>query len=190
VLSLLMLFGVQETEASAREWQLDPAHTGFYFSVDHIYAKVRGSFLEFTGTVVFDPEQPGESSMKFVIRTDSIDTGVAKRDKHLQSDDFFAAGDYPEMVFESVSISPAGENRYNVAGKLTIKGKSYDLVLPLTLGGIREHPAEKNKLVIGFNGALVLDRLDYGVGSGKFYEAGLVGRKVEVLVSFEALAEK
>lgn len=188
--SFLTLLLVQSGQAAVREWQIDPAHTGFYFTVDHIFSKVRGHFGEFSGTVLFDPDNLAESSMRFVITVNSVDTAIPKRDKHLTSEDFFDAARYPQMTFESVGITHSGQNVYAVAGKLTVKGKSYDLILPLTLTGVKEHPIEKDKLVAGFNGTIVLDRLTYGIGSGKFYELGVVGKDVEVLVTMEALAKK
>ncbi len=91
------------------------------------------------------------------------------------------------MTFESVKITDLGNNVYQVLGKFTVKGKVYDLTLPLTLAGVKDHPAVKNKEVIGFNGELTIDRLDYKVGTGKFYEMGIVGKDVEILVTLEAL---
>lgn len=180
----------QSCYGAARNWQIDQAHSGFHFTVTHIFSKVRGHFAEFSGTVNFDPANLGESSMRFVIQTKSIDTNIAKRDKHLQSPDFFDAAQFPEMVFESVSITDVGDNLYNVAGKFHVKGKIYDLMLPLTLAGIKDHPTQKGQEVAGFNATLVLDRLKYGVGSGKFVDYGVVGRDVEVLVTFEVLSKK
>jgi polyisoprenoid-binding protein YceI len=193
ILMALVLAGLLYTQgafAEARSWQIDPAHSGFYFTVDHIFSKVRGQFNTFSGSVNFDPAHLTESSMKFVLEVESIDTNIAKRDKHLQSADFFDEGNFPEMSFESVSITTEGNNEYLVAGKFTVKGKSYDMTLPLVLAGIKDHPSEKGKEVAGFNGTFVIDRLAYGIGSGKFVDLGVVGREVEVLVTFEVLSDK
>jgi polyisoprenoid-binding protein YceI len=81
--------------AEARSWEIDKEHTNFYFSVDHIYAKVRGRFTDFTGTLFFDPDNPKDSEISFEIKVKSIDTGIGKRDKHLLSDDFLDASKYP-----------------------------------------------------------------------------------------------
>lgn len=193
IVTALILAGLlyaQGAFAEARSWQIDPAHSGFYFTVDHIFSKVRGQFNAFTGSVNFDPANLADSSMNFVLEVKSIDTNIAKRDKHLQSADFFDEASFPEMRFASVSITTTGGNEYLVAGKFTVKGKSYDLTLPLVLAGIKDHPSEKGKQVAGFNGTFVMDRLAYGIGSGKFVDFGVVGRNVEVLVSFEVLSDK
>lgn len=187
---LFVAVGGHPVSAAVRGWELDKAHTNFYFSVDHIYSKIQGHFNEYTGEVKFDPKNLAESRFFFKIETASVDTNVAKRDKHLQSADFFDAGKYPEMTFESTKITDAGQGRYEVQGKFTVKGEEYPLLLPLTLAGIKDHPAVKGKEVIGFNGKVTIDRLAYKVGSGKFHDLGVVGKDVEILVSIEALADK
>jgi polyisoprenoid-binding protein YceI len=187
---LFLILSAQPVLAAVRSWELDKAHSNFYFRVDHVYSKIQGHFNEYTGEVKFDPANPGESSFHFAIQTASIDTNIAKRDKHLQSVDFFDAGKYPLMTFTSTRITDAGNGRYEVLGKFTVKGVAYDLVLPLQLAGIKDHPADKGKEVAGFNGEVTIDRLAYKVGDGKFFDLGLVGKEVEILVSLEALSDK
>ena len=108
----------------------------------------------------------------------------------LLSAKFFDAGHYPLITFESKTITDSGNGVYAVAGVLNIKGKTHDLTLPLTLAGIKDHPALPGKQVAGFNGRITLDRLSLGVGDGSFYKKGMVGKDVEVLVSLEALSPK
>lgn len=187
---LFLLANAPNLQAAARAWELDAPHSNFYFTVDHIYSKVRGQFNTFSGEVRFDPNNLADSRFSFKIEVDSIDTNIAKRDKHLLSEDFFDAGKFPVMTFESAKITDAGNNLYNVAGKFTVKGVAYDLVLPLTFAGIKDHPAAEGKEVAGFNGTVTIDRLTYKVGSGKFYDMGLVGKDVEILVTLEALSDK
>jgi polyisoprenoid-binding protein YceI len=192
VVSLALLFVIlsgQPVLAAVRSWELDKAHTNFYFEVDHIYSKIRGQFNEYNGEVRFDPNNLAESKFLFKIEVASIDTKVAKRDKHLQSTDFFDAGKYPQMIFESKKITASGNGRYEVLGKFTVKGEEYELLLPLTLAGIKDHPTAKGK-VVGFNGKITIDRLAYKIGNGKFFDLGVVGKDVEIFVSIEALADK
>jgi polyisoprenoid-binding protein YceI len=185
----LGLFGTPQ-HAEARSWEIDKEHTNFYFSVDHIYAKVRGRFTDFTGTLVFDPDNPKESKISFEIKVKSIDTGIGKRDKHLLSDDFLDASKYPLITFASTSITKAEGSTYNVKGTLTIKGVPYELILPLTYGGKKDNPMAPGMEVTGFNGQLTLDRLAYKVGNGKYYTMGVIGKDVDILVTIEALRKK
>jgi polyisoprenoid-binding protein YceI len=193
IVSLALLFvlvGSQPLLAATRSWELDKAHTNFYFEVDHIYSKIRGQFNEYAGEVKFDPNNPAESKFLFKIETSSIDTKIAKRDKHLQSADFFEADKYPQMSFESTKITSAGNGLYEVLGKFTVKGVEYELLLPLTFAGIKDHPTVNGKQVIGFNGKVTIDRLAYKVGDGKLFRLGVVGKDVDIFVSIEALADK
>ena len=187
---LFLILNAANLAAAARTWEIDTVHSNFYFTVDHVYSKVRGQFNEHSGEVKFDPGNLADSRFFFEIRIDSIDTNIAKRDKHLLSADFFDAGKFPVMTFESVKITDAGNNLYEVAGKFTIKGEVYDLVLPLTFAGIKAHPAVEGKEVAGFNGTVTIDRLAHKVGDGKFYKMGLVGKDVDVLVTLEVLSDK
>ena len=186
----LIFSGHQPALAAARTWELDKAHSNFYFSVEHIFSKIQGHFNEYTSEVNFDPANLAESRFYFAIQTASIDTNIAKRDKHLQSADFFDASKYPLMTFESTRITDTGNGRYEVLGKFMVKGVEYELTLPLVLAGIKDHPAVKGKEVAGFNGKVTIDRLAYKVGSGKFYDLGIVGKDVEIFVSLEALSDK
>jgi polyisoprenoid-binding protein YceI len=180
--------GATSAFSAAPSWNLDTAHSNVYFSVDHIFSKIRGHFNEFKTDINFDPADLESSKFDFEIQVSSIDTNIGKRDKHLQSGDFFDAAAFPIMTFQSSRISDQGNGMYEVAGTLTIKDKNYDLTLPLKLEGVKEHPAKKGTNVAGFNGQVTIDRLAYGVGTGKFYDMGIVGKDVEVFVSLELLS--
>lgn len=192
VLFAIVLTAVLSTSAygAGDSWELDKGHSNVYFSVDHIFSKVNGHFNEFTTDIVFNPEDLGKSSFTFTIAVDSIDTNISKRDKHLNSPDFFDGAKYPQMKFTSTKVSGGDGGLYTVDGKLEVKGKVYDLSLPLVLAGVKDHPAVPGKEVAGFNGKVVVDRLAYGVGNGKFHKMGVVGKDVEVFVSLEVTRSK
>jgi len=190
VVVFLVGFLVAPLHAEVRSWEIDKEHTNFYFSVDHIYAQVRGHFTDFNGMFLFDPDNLKDSKISFEIKVKSIDTGIRKRDEHLLSADFLEASKYPLMTFTSSSITKTGENTYNVVGKLTIKDVSSDLILPLTYAGTKDHPLAPGMEVAGFNGHVTLDRLTYHVGDGKYYQMGAVGKDVDILVTIEALRKK
>lgn len=191
-LALFFLLGLIGSPLSAevRSWEIDKEHTNFYFSIDHIYAKVQGRFTDYKGSVLFDPDNLQESKISFEIKVKSLDTGISKRDRHVLSKDFFDASAYPLMTFSSNSISKAGENMYTVKGELTIKNVTSELSFPLTYEGVRDHPFSKGVEVAGFNARLSLDRLAYTVGDGKYYKMGAVGKDVDILVTIEALNKK
>ena len=187
---VLMIFSVHTSFANVRAWDLDKAHSNIYFSIDHIFSKVNGHFNEFTTDIKFDPNDLAGSSFGFEIKVESIDTNIGKRDKHLQSADFFDAASHPLITFTSKEITDGGNGMYKVNGTLNVKGKDYDFTLPLSLAGVMEHPAKKGTDVAGFNGNVSIDRLAHGVGNGKFHEMGVVGKDVDIFVSLELLSSK
>lgn len=176
--------------ASTRSWEVDKAHSALVFQVDHIFSKIFGMFQEYNADIHFDPAHLDQSSIALTINVESIDTNIAKRDKHLLSGDFFDAGKFPQMTFASTGITAEDDGLYTVEGTLTVKGKPYEVTLPLQFLGPKDHPMEQGSLVAGFNIDITLDRLAYGVGDGKFYKKGIVGKDVAVQLSIEALSNR
>lgn len=191
LVSFVVLFSrLNGLPAEAAEWKFDTAHSRFNFEVDHIYAKVWGYFEDVSGTFVFDPDKPEEGRIDIRIQTDSINTNIRKRDNHLRSDDFFDVNKYPQITFVSKRITRKEGNQFLVEGDLTIKDVTKTLELPLTYFGTRDNPLKEGELVAGFETRFTLDRLEYHVGSGKYYEMGVAGKDIAVLVTLEMLRDK
>ena len=175
--------------AEAEKWEIDKAHSNIYFDVKHTYATVRGKFDDFSGTLKFDPDNLALSSVKFEVKTKSINTGISNRDNHLRSEEFFSVNKYPFMTFESTDVKLKKGNQYTLEGNLTIKGKTNKVAFPFTYFGTRENPLKKGIMVAGFEARFSIDRLEYQVGPGKYAEMGVIGRNVDILISLEVLKE-
>lgn len=187
VFSMLLItdFALAEVE----KWKIDKAHSNIYFDVRHTYVTVRGNFKDFSGSLQFDPDNLTVSSVNFEVSTKSINTGVPNRDNHLRSEEFFAVNKYPAMTFESIGVKRREGNQYTLEGNLTIKGKTNKVVVPFTYFGTRENPLKKGQMVAGFETRFTVDRLEYQVGPGKFFEMGVIGRNVDILITLEVLKE-
>lgn len=186
----VILTFIMQAQAADSDWKLDPAHSGIYFEIDHIYAATRGYFEDFDGKVVFDPDNLDGSSFDFKVEVDSINTGNSKRDGHLEGREFFVARTFPVMTFKSANIKKVEGDRYVVEGTMTIKDVSKTVSVPFTFFGIKQSPFDTNSVVAGFEARLTIDRLEYTVGTGKYYEMGVIGKDVDVLISFEATRKK
>jgi polyisoprenoid-binding protein YceI len=173
--------------AEAEIWEIDKAHSNIYFDVRHTYATVRGQFDEFSGTLQFDPDNLAVSRVRFEISTKSINTRIPNRDNHLRSEEFFAVNKYPAMTFQSIGVKQKDGNQYTLEGNLTIKGKTHKVAMPFTYFGVRENPLKKGQMVAGFETHFSIDRLEYLVGSGKYFEMGVIGRNVDILITLEVL---
>ena len=94
------------------------------------------------------------------------------------------------ITFESTDIKHLEGKKYEVAGKLTIKDVTKDVVLHFIFHGIKTHPLNPKQLVAGFDTKLTIDRLQYNVGDGKFFQMGIVDKDVDIFVSMEILRDK
>lgn len=151
-------------DAKPQKLKLDTTHSQVEFSVRHLgISKVSGEFLKFKTDVKWDQEDPSQSSISGVIDVSSIDTGNKKRDKHLRSGDFFNAKDFPNITFESSSISAVEgeENEYLVQGQLTVKDVTKDVEFPLEIIGQVKGPWGKTRTAM--EAELKINRFDYNV---------------------------
>lgn len=190
LLSLLILCAqAVVAAAAASDWRIDHDHSTVNFKVRHIFTMIPGEFSEFSGNIDFDPEKPESSVFDFTIDVRSIETGVAKRDGHLLSEDFFAVKRYPEIRFKSTAVRRMGEGDFALDGELTLKDVTQKVTLPLTFHGSKKHPLKKGVDVGGFESVFTLDRLEYNVGSGKFYDMGVVDRTVIMEIFLEVLQD-
>ena len=169
---------------------LDPAHTSTTFWIRHIVAPVAGRFNAVSGVVFLPPRKPADGRVAFVVTTDSVDTGVAARDKHLRTTEFLDTAVYPEMRFESSRILSAGKRLARVTGKLTIKDVTKEVTIPVRLLGTKPHPMMPCVDVTGYEAQLTINRLDYHVGTGKFFKMGAVGDATDIHIAGETLAAR
>ena len=189
-LFLFVLLFSAHAYAAAPQWDVDPAHTSIYFTVKHIYSSVRGSFPEFKGLVMFAPDDLAGSRFDFEVDVKSINTGNNKRDGHLNSADFFDSGKYPKMTFKSTAVNHVKGNHYMVEGEMTVKDVTQTVSVPFAFLGVTPHPFDKKSEVAGFEARMTIDRLAYHVGGGKFFDMGVVGKEVDVLITMEVTRKK
>lgn len=173
--------------ARAYEWNLDPNHSSIRFGIKHIFSTVWGHFSDFEGKLLFDPDKLDQSGFDFSVKVNSINTFNGKRDTHLRSDDFFSADKFPVMEFRSTKIRHKEGSTYVVEGIMTLKETRVPMEIPFTFHGTAPSPFNKGELVAGFDADFFLNRLEFGVGSGKFFQMGVVGDKVHVQISLEAV---
>ncbi len=173
--------------ASAREWLIDIDHSAAHFTIRHMtIAMVRGHFAELTGTAVFDEQSGKMTDMQIIIGVESVDTGVAKRDEHLRSADFFEVDKYPVMIFIAKKIEPGEKDPCKIVGDLTIKGITKEVVADL------HGPTETIKdpwgnLRKGGQITATIDRTDFGITYNNTLPNGgvTIGNTVEIVTDFE-----
>ncbi|MBT8397758.1 MAG: YceI family protein, partial [Gemmatimonadetes bacterium] len=133
----------------AEPWDVDVPHTEINFSVKHFFTPVTGSFGDYDIELMFDAEQPENSTVRVSIDVASVNTKNERRDNHLRSPDFFNAEQFPKMIFESTSVRAAGEHTLLATGDLTIKGITREVELAIDLLGIMDLPPEMQEMLGG-----------------------------------------
>lgn len=137
-----------------------------------------GKFRKFTAAVAFDPAKLTTASAQIDIDLASIDTGSKEGDEEVAGKLWFNTKSYPQARFVSSVVKALGGNRYEVVGKLTIKGRTQEVSAPFT------YRPEGAAAV--FDGSFVLKRLDYAIGEGIWADVGTVAN--EVRITFHVVA--
>jgi polyisoprenoid-binding protein YceI len=173
---------------NAGDYSLDPNHSVIGFTIRHNeLTLVSGRFKNFTGTIHFDDKDVTRSSVDFNAKTESIDTGVDARDKHLRTADFFEVAKYPEMTFKSTKVERKGKDRYVLYGDLTIKDVTKPVALPFTITGAIKDGRGNTR--IGIAAQTTVDRRDFGITWGHALAGGGfdVGHDVTIDLHLEAI---
>ena len=166
----------------AGTWALDPTHSEVTFSVKHLaISKVRGIFERFTASIV-TAEDPSKSTVEATIEVASINTNQKDRDKHLRTNDFFKADEFPQITFASNSVALNGDD-ITVVGDLTLRGVTKSVTLTGEFGGTVTDGYGQTKA--GFTASTKINRHDYGVSWNAALEAGGLTLGDEISINFE-----
>ncbi|TXS67510.1 YceI family protein [Streptomyces sp. sk2.1] len=171
------------------DYTIDPAHSSIGFTVRHaMVTNVRGTFGDHEGTLKLDGSDPANSTASIDVRIASIDTGIADRDAHLVSGDFFDAEKFPLMTFRSTRAEQLGGDDYRVTGDLTIKDVTRPLSIDLEFNGSATDVYGNER--VGFEGSATILRSDWGLTWNAALETGGVMVSDKVKLTFDISAIK
>jgi polyisoprenoid-binding protein YceI len=170
---LFLLMVLATPVANALEYgTVLPQQSRIGFQFRQMGVPVQGGFRRFTVQMRFDPARPEAASAKLGIDLASIDTGSPEADEESAGKLWFNRSAYPTAQFVSGRIRALGDNRYEMRGTLTLKGRSREMAIP-----VRFTPGNP---VATFDGAFVLKRLDFGIGEGMWADVATVANEVQV----------
>ena len=170
------------------DYKIDPMHSTIGFAIRHLEINwVEGRFKDFAGTIHYDESDLTKSSVEFTAKIESIDTGVAPRDNHLRTADFFEAEKYPEMTFKSTRVERKGKQDGVLHGDFTLKGVTKQVSLPFTITGAIKDGQGNTRF--GVSAKTTINRRDYGITWGKPMSGGGldIGNEVTINLQLEAL---
>ncbi|WP_110207688.1 YceI family protein [Nocardioides daejeonensis] len=177
----------QAIEDITGDYTIDAAHTQIGFQARHaMVTNVRGAFKEFEGTAHIDAANPANSKVDLTIAVNSVDTGVADRDGHLASADFFDVEQFPTITFTSTSVERDGDD-WAITGDLTIKGTTKPVTIDFEFVGSAQDPFGNTR--VGFEGEVAVNRKDWGLTWNAALETGgvLVSEKVKLKFDVSAI---
>ncbi len=173
-------------QANPVSYKLDPDHTMVLFSWNHFgYSNPTADLGLGEGTLVYDAQNPAQSSVQVTLPLSRLDTHVKALDEHLKKADFLDAAKYPVATFKSTRVEPLGDNHFKVTGDLTVHGVTRPVTLDATLNRVGPHPMSKAQ-AIGFDATTTLKRSDFGVGA----YVPMVGDEIKVRITTEGSVPK
>ena len=147
---------------------LQPEKSDVAFTFKQMGVPVDGKFKKFEEQLDFDAKKPEAGKISFTVDLGSVSLGDPSFDKELAGATWFDTKRNGKATFVSSAIKPTGPGKYDVAGKLTIKGAVRDVVVPITLaGGIA-------------SGSVPIKRLDFKIGEGEWADTSIVANDVTV----------
>jgi polyisoprenoid-binding protein YceI len=147
---------------------LQPEKSDVTFTFKQMGVPVDGKFKKFEAQLDFDAKKPEAGKIAFTVDLGSVSLGDPSFDKELAGATWFDTKRNGKATFVSTGIKATGPGKYDVAGKLTIKGAARDLVVPITVaGGVA-------------SGSVPIKRLDFKIGDGEWADTSIVANDVTV----------
>lgn len=179
--AFILLAALAAPAAHAVEYRtVLPKQSSIGFEFRQMGVPVKGGFKRFTTDMAFDPAKPEAARAKIEIDLASIDAGSSEADDESAGKLWFNRSVYPKAVFVASQVRALGANRYEMRGTLTLKGRSREMVVPVSYA--------PGKNAATFDGAFVLKRLDFGIGEGMWADVATVANEVKVNFRIAATA--
>jgi|ERR1700733_3334731 polyisoprenoid-binding protein YceI len=176
--------------AQISKWQIDPAHSEADFTVKHMgISNVHGRFGNVNGSLTLDDNGITKSNVNATVDVTTVDTGVAQRDTHLKSPDFFDSAKYPEMTFVSKNLSSV-DGQLQLTGDLTLHGVTKSVTLAVE-GPSKEQLDPYGKTRRAFSATTTIHRQDFGLTWNGNLKSGdsVLGDDVKVELDIELIKQ-
>ena len=158
------------------------AHASIQFKISHLgYSWMWGRFNDFDGTFSYDEKNKGASKIAVTVKTKSVDSNHAERDKHLRSDDFLDVGKFPEAKFVSTSYIEGSDGKAKLKGNLTLHGVSKEIEVDVAQVGAGKDPWGGFRR--GFEGKTRIALKDFGITKN----LGPASAELDLIFEFEGI---
>ena len=152
--------------------QVVPAQSEIGFVSKQMGVPVEGKFKQWTAKIAFDPKKAEAGSVAFTLQTGSASFGAAETDAEVPKAEWFNVAKFPQASFTSSAIKALGGGKFEVRGKLAIKGATQDVVVPVIV--------TQTGAASTATGSFVIKRLDFKIGEGEWADTSMVANDVTV----------
>ena len=166
------------------------------FKLDAPLEAINGSASGISGTVTFDPGNPGATKGKIIVATASLMLPNPMQKQHMLGDKWLDAAKYPEITFESKefkNVQTAGDTTTaDVTGTFTLKGVSKEITAPVKLTYLKDKlgqrvPDQKGDLLV-MRASFTIKRGDFNIMPGQFEDK--VSDTIELTLSIAGASPK
>jgi polyisoprenoid-binding protein YceI len=179
-----LLPGLATAEVENYTIDTEGAHAFVQFRIKHLgYSWLYGRFNDFGGSFSFDTDNPNNSSVQVDIKTASLDSNHAERDKHLRGEDFLDVSKYPDAGFKSTSVTMNADGTGTLIGDFTLRGITKPVTIELEQVGAGPDPWGGYRR--GFQGSTSFALKDFGID----YDLGPASQQVEIILSVEGIRQ-
>ena len=161
--------------AATAQQKLVPGESEIAFISKQLGVPVSGKFKKFDAEVLFDPKKPEAAKVNFTVDLLSADIGNSETETELKKPGWFNSAKVPTATFQSSSVKSLGTGKFEFSGKLSVKGFSQQVAVPVTV----TQSSGKSRVVGSFN----LKRLDFKIGDGDWNDVTLVANEVVVNIN-------
>lgn len=172
--TIAALLALAATGALAQQ-KIAPAQSEISFTSKQMGVPVDGKFKKWDAQIAFDPKKPEAGKVAFTIDANSASFGSPETDAEVPKAPWFNVAKFPQASFQSTAMKAVGAGKFEVAGKLTIKGNVRDVVVPVALS--------QAGAVTTATGAFTIKRLQFQIGDGEWTDTSMVAD--DVLVKFK-----
>lgn len=158
--------------AQPKPAQLVAAGSEIGFTTKQMGVPVDGKFGTFAAQIALDPKKPESGSVAFSIDTGSARFGSAELDAEVPKPTWLNVVKFPQATFQSSAIKAAGAGRFDVIGKLTIKGSVRDVMVPVQ---VTQAGAQSTAI-----GAFTIKRLEFKVGEAEWADTSMLANDIQV----------
>jgi len=159
-----------------------PEQSGIAFVFKQMGVPMDGKFARFTTRISFDPAQAAKAMAQIDVDVNSIDAGSSEANDEVKGKNWFNAREFPVAKFVSSGVKALGGNRFEAQGKMSIKGRTREVVAPFSF-------RQEGALAV-LEGSIPLQRVQYGIGEGAWSDTGTVADEVQVRFRFTLGAAK